>query len=206
MPALRQRRTPPSGGADLFDAKADAEAALAAAGAPVTRLQPRAEAPAWFHPGHSGVLALGPNVLAVFGELHPRVLRDAGLDLPVAAAEVFLDAVPASRRKSGNRGALDRSSLMPLTRDFAFLVEAATPAAAVVRAAERAVPKLVSRVDVFDVWEGEDLPGGMKSIAIEVVLQPQDQPLDDAAIQRAADAIVAAVAKDAGGRLRGGHA
>ena len=61
-------------------------------------------------------------------------------------------------------------------------------------------------MDVFDVWEGEDLPGGMKSIAIEVVLQPQDQPLDDAAIQRAADAIVAAVAKDAGGRLRGGHA
>ncbi len=193
-------------GADLFDAKADAEAALAAAGAPVARLQPRAEAPAWFHPGHSGVLALGPTVLAVFGELHPRLLRDAGLDLPVAAAEVFLDAVPGSRRKSGNRGALDRSSLMPLTRDFAFLVEAATPATAVVRAAARAVPKLVSRVDVFDVWEGGHLPGGMKSIAIEVVLQPQDQPLDDAAIQRAADAIVAAVAKDAGGRLRGGHA
>ena len=191
---------------DLFDAKADAEAALAAAGAPVARLQARAEAPAWFHPGHSGVLALGPAILAAFGELHPRLLRSAGLDLPVAAAEIFLDAVPSRRRKSGNRGALARHSLMPLTRDFAFLVPASTPAATVVRVAERAEPKLVSRVDVFDVWEGDDLPRDMKSVAIEVVLQPQDQPLDDAAIQRTADAIIDAVAKGAGGQLRGGHA
>ncbi len=191
---------------DLFDAKADAEAALAAAGAPVARLQARAEAPAWFHPGHSGVLALGPGILAAFGELHPRLLRRVGLDLPVVAAEIFLDAVPSSRRKSGNRGALARHSLMPLTRDFAFLVPASTPAASVVRAAARAEPKLVSRVDVFDVWEGDDLPPDMKSVAIEVVLQPQDQPLDDAAIQRTADAIVDAVAKGAGGQLRGGHA
>ena len=191
---------------DLFDAKADAEAALAAAGAPVARLQARAEAPAWFHPGRSGVLALGPTVLAAFGELHPRLLRSVGLELPAAAAECFLDAVPSSRRKSGNRGALARHSLMPLTRDFAFLVAAATPAASVVRAAERAAPKLVRRVDVFDVWEGDDLPPDTKSVAIEVVLQPRDRPLDDAAIQRAADAIVDAVAKGAGGQLRGGHA
>jgi phenylalanyl-tRNA synthetase beta chain len=95
---------------------------------------------------------------------------------------------------------------MPLTRDFAFLVPASTPDATVVRAAGRAEPKLVSRGDVRDVWEGDDLPPDMKSVAIEVVLQPQDQPLDDAAIQRTADAIVDAVAKGAGGQLRGGHA
>ncbi len=193
-------------GVDLFDAKADAEAALGAIGAPVESLAARAEAPAWFHPGRSGVLALGPTVLAVFGELHPRLLQDVGLDVPVAATEIHLDSVPVRRNKSGNRGPLARHTLMPLSRDFAFLVERGTPAVALVRAAERAEPKLVSRVDVFDVWEGDDLPDGMKSVAIEVVLQPQDRPLDEAGIQRIADAITSAVAKAVGGQLRGGHA
>ncbi len=188
---------------DLFDAKADAETALAAAGVPVARLQVRREAPAWFHPGQAGVLALGPKVLAAFGVLHPRILHGNGLDLPAAAAEIFLDAVPARRPRPGNRGALERHNLLPLTRDFAFLVAADTPAAAVLRAAERAVPKLVRRVEVFDVWEGGDLPPGMKSVAVAVTLQPREAPLTDARIQQAADAIVAAVARDPGGRLRG---
>ncbi len=193
-------------GVDLFDAKADAEAALAAAGAPTARLQVRREAPPWFHPGQSGVLALGPTPLAAFGALHPRILQQAGLDLPAVAAEIFLDAVPAGRRRSGNRGTPVRNRLTPVTRDFAFLVDAATPAADVVRAAARAVPNLVQRVDVFDVWEGGDLPAGMKSVAVEVVLQPGEAPLSDAQIRQAAAAIVAAVARNPGGRLRGEHA
>ncbi len=191
---------------DVFDAKADAEAALVAAGVRLESLQVRAEAPDWFHPGRSGVLALGRNVVAAFGALHPRLLREFDVDMPVAAAEIHLDAVPQRRRKASGKGALTRATLMPLSRDFAFVVEQAVPAATVVRAARGAAPKLVQRVDVFDVWEGDDLPAGMKSVAIEVVLQPLEKPLDDATIQRTSDAIVSAVGKATGGVLRGGHA
>ena len=162
VPALRERRAAPLGGVRAGSRPVRRQGRRRGGprrrrGAGRQAAGPRRSA-CMVPSGPLGVLALGPAILAAFGELHPRLLRSAGLDLPVAAAEIFLDAVPSRRRKSGNRGALARHSLMPLTRDFAFLVPASTPAATVVRVAERAEPKLVSRVDVFDVWEGDDLP------------------------------------------------
>ena len=65
---------------DGFDAKADALAALAAAAAPTASLQVTSEAPPWYHPGRSGTLGLGPNVLATFGELHPAIVRTMDTD------------------------------------------------------------------------------------------------------------------------------
>lgn len=189
---------------DAFDAKADALAALAAAGAPVNNLRITTDAPGWYHPGRSGGLRLGPNLLAWFGEAHPDALDAFDLRGPAAMFEVFLDAVPpAKARKSAAKPLLGLSAFQPVERDFAFVVDADTEAAAVARAAAGAEKKLVTGVSVFDVYTGTELGADKKSVAIAVTLQPTEATLTDAEIDAVGEKIVAAVQKATGGALRG---
>ena len=188
--------------ADLYDAKADAVAALAAAGAPIESLQTAADPPAWFHPGRAGVLRLGPAVLAQFGELHPDVLDAFDAEGPIAAFEVFVDAVPLPRAGRA-RAPLKLSVFQPVERDFAFVVDRDLAAETLLRAARGVDRRLVSDIRLFDVYEGAGLPAGKKSLAIAVTLQPQDATLTDADIEGFARRLVAAVEKAAGATLRG---
>ncbi len=189
---------------DAFDAKADALAALAAAGAPVANLQVDRTAQGYYHPGRSGVLRLGPTVLAQFGELHPAVLRSLDMDGPAVGFEVFIGRVPAAKSKGGRaRPPLDASALQAVTRDFAFVLDAGRPADDVVRAAMAAEKGMITDVSVFDVFEGEALGAGRKSVAVSVTLQPRDSTLTEAEIDAIAAKIVANVEKRTGATLRG---
>jgi phenylalanyl-tRNA synthetase beta chain len=187
---------------DAFDAKADALAVLAALGVPAGNLQIVADAPAWFHPGRSGALKMGPQTtLAYFGELHPRIASDLESALPVAAFEIYLDALPQPKGRA-RRGAFQPSALQAVERDFAFLVDDKVTADAIVRAAKGVERTLIEDVSVFDVYAGGALGEGRKSVAIAVRLQPQTATLTDAEIEAIAARIVAAVAKATGGTLR----
>ncbi len=190
---------------DLFDAKADALAVLEAAGAPVENLQTAADAPAWYHPGRAGCLRLGPNVLAAFGELHPRVLRAFDLKGPAVAFELFLERIPEPKRKETGKAkpALALSPFQPVERDFAFLVAEEVPAEKLLRAAKGADRALVAGAQVFDVYRGQGVPEGQKSIALAVTLQPSERTLTDQDLETVARKIVAAVEKQTGGTLRG---
>lgn len=190
---------------DVFDAKADVFAALEALGVPVEKVViDAAAAPGWYHPGRSGVVRLGPKaVLAVFGEIHPKVLRRMGAKPPVVAFELFFAALPPVKPQAGKaRPPLKLAALQPVERDFAFVLDAAVPAEAIVRAARGAEKALIRDVRVFDVFSGGALPEGKKSLAISVVLQPQEQTLTDAEIEAAGSRIIAAVEAATGGRLR----
>ncbi|MGF1453849.1 MAG: phenylalanine--tRNA ligase subunit beta [Alphaproteobacteria bacterium] len=191
--------------ADCFTAKADALAALAAAGAPLDSLQVTDKAPRWYHPGRAGTIQLGPKAqLAHFGELHPRVLDAMDVKGPVVAFEVFPARLPAPKAKATKtRPRLDASNLLPVTRDFAFVVKAETAADALVRAAKGAEKKLITDVRVFDLYAGKGIEEGHKSLAIEVTLQPRDKTLTDEEIDAVSDKVVAQVAKATGGTLRG---
>ncbi len=194
----------PSRPVDGFDAKADALAALAAAGAPVSSLQITRDAPGWYHPGRSGALRLGPNILAHFGELHPATLREMDANGPVAAFEVFLDAVPVPKAgKGAARPLLELSTLQPVHRDFAFVVDTGVAADAVLRAVKGADKALVTGAALFDVFEGEAVGAGKKSLAVTVTLQPTEATLTDAEIEKVSEKITEAVAKATGGVLRG---
>jgi phenylalanyl-tRNA synthetase beta chain len=153
---------------DVFDAKADALGVLAATGAPVAKAQVVAKAPGWYHPGRSGRITLGPKtVLAWFGEIHPRVLARMDVKGPVAGFEVFLDALPKPKaRKSAARPHLDLPALHPVVRDFAFVVDADVPATAVLGAARASDSELIEDVTLFDVFTGEGVGAGKKSLAI----------------------------------------
>ncbi len=190
---------------DAFTAKADALAALAAAGGPAASVQVSPGAADWYHPGRSGCLTLGPKVLlAMFGELHPRVVGAMGLSGRVMAFEVNLNAIPAPRNKATRaKPPLDAFDLMPVRRDFAFVVDNAVAADALLRAAKSADKKLIADVQVFDLYEGPGIEVGQKSVALEVTLQPRDATLTDKDIESVSEKIVAAVHKATGGTLRG---
>jgi phenylalanyl-tRNA synthetase beta chain len=192
------------GEVDAFDAKADALSVLAAAGAPVAALQVTSGGPAWFHPGRSGTIQIGPqNVLGYFGELHPSVLEALDADGPLVAFEVILERIPEPRtRATRAKTALDLSAFQPVERDFAFVFERNVKAADIVRAAQSVDRKLITGIIVFDVYEGPGIAPGKKSLAIAVTIQPRDKTMTDAEIEALAAKIVAEVGKRTGGVLR----
>jgi phenylalanyl-tRNA synthetase beta chain len=188
---------------DVFDAKADALAALDAAGAPTASLQVSADAPDWYHPGRSGCLRLGPTVLARFGEIHPAVLERLGLEGAAVGFEVFLDQVPLPKKKTGTaRPLLQLSPFQPVRRDFAFLVDEGVEAEKAVKAARGADKALVADVAVFDLYQGPGVEPGRKSLGLTVTLQPVERSLTEAEIDAVRQKVVAAVAKATGGTLR----
>ena len=187
----------------VFDAKADVVALLGELGFDASKAQITREAPAWFHPGRAAALRLGPKmVLANFGEIHPETLRMLDVAGPVAAFEVFLGAVPPQRRKGAARAALQAVDLLPVRRDFAFVLGRDVAAGDVVKAALAADKKLIASVNVFDLFEADALGQGKKSLALEVTLQPREKTLTDEEIDAVAGKIVAAVGKATGGVIR----
>jgi phenylalanyl-tRNA synthetase beta chain len=191
---------------DAFDAKGDAVALLESLGAPVENLQATSDAPGYFHPGRSASLRLGPNVLAVFGEIHPKVMKALDLKGPAVGFEIFLDRVPMPRShgKAGGtaRPLLDASAFQPVARDFAFVVTSDVSAEKLIKTAKQADKALITEVAIFDVFEGGSLGDGKKSIALSVTLQPREKTLTDAEIEGVSAKIVAAVNKATGGELR----
>jgi phenylalanyl-tRNA synthetase beta chain len=190
---------------DLFTLKSDLLALLDELGAPTASLQvAQGQAASWWHPGRSARLQLGPKaILAEFGAPHPAILKALDVEGPLYAFEIWLEAIPEpKRRATKTRPALTLSPLMPLTRDFAFLVARETAAGEVARAVQGADRTLIAQARVFDVYEGAGVPEGMKSVAVEAQVQPRDKTLTDADIEALSARIVAAAAKSIGAKLR----
>jgi phenylalanyl-tRNA synthetase beta chain len=189
---------------DVWEAKAEALALLEAAGAALDKLQVSADAPQWYHPGRSGQIKMGPkNVLAQFGEIHPRTLKLFNLDGPVMAVEIFLDAIPvpkASRKRA--RAVYAPNDLQPVRRDFAFLMSESADVAPLLNAVRGADKELITAVDVFDVFAGKNMEPGQKSIALAVQLQPK-KALTSQEIDAVSAKIIAAAEKAVGAKLRG---
>ncbi len=195
---------------DALSAKADALSALAAMGANVDNLQLSKPTDAYWHPGRSGRLQMGPkNILADFGELHPRALKALGIDGRVAAFELWPDNIPAPRKAKGDKnkssgkskGALTLSEFMPVHRDFAFIVPKDVDAGDIIKAAKVADRQLISGVNLFDVYEGKGIDEGYKSLAIDVTVTPKNATLTETDIESLSDKIIESVLK-AGGKLR----
>jgi phenylalanyl-tRNA synthetase beta chain len=189
---------------DVFQAKADVMAILESSGFAPETAQVTNDAPAWYHPGRSGALRLGPkNVLAYFGELNPRVLAAYDLTGPVAAFEVMLETLPTPKAKATKtRPKLDLSEFQAVERDFAFVVEAKVSAADVVKAVQGVDRTLIESISIFDVYEGKGVDPGYKSMAVAVRLQPRSKTLTDSEIEAVSAKIVGEVTKATGAKLR----
>jgi phenylalanyl-tRNA synthetase beta chain len=182
---------------DAYTAKIDALAALAAMGAKVDNLQVAKPSGSYWHPGRSGRLQMGPkNILADFGELHPGALKKLGIEGRVCAFEIWPDNIPSGRKKSTkSKGALSVSDLMPVHRDFAFIVRDDTPADTLLRAVKGADKALISDVTLFDVYQGKGVDDGYKSLALDVTLSPKTDTLTDKDIEQVTAKIIAQATK-----------
>jgi phenylalanyl-tRNA synthetase beta chain len=188
---------------DAYDAKAEVIAILEAAGAPVDKLMDFGDAGEHYHPGQSGTLRLGPKkILAAYGALHPNVTKALGLKGGAVGAEIFLDAIPLKKKFGHMRDAYTPPALQSVKRDFAFIVDADVAAGDLVRAVKGADKKLITNARIFDLFEGESLGEGKKSLAVEVTLQPQEATLNDEDLKALTDKIVANATK-LGAELRG---
>ena len=189
---------------DAIDAKGDAIAILEASGVKIDAAAVSTDAPAWYHPGRSGCLRLGPNVLAAFGEINPRILARFDIDLPVVALEIDLDGLTRPKSKGGKgRPPLEAWPYPSVERDFAFIVDQSVEADALIRAVRSADKKLVQSIELFDVYAGKGIEEGKKSVAIAVRLQAKDRTLTDEDVEPVANKIVAAAEKLCGASLRG---
>lgn len=184
---------------DVFDAKAHALAILAALGMTETSLQVEASGPDYYHPGRKGCLKQGNRTLALFGEIHPLILAHMGGEGAFAGFEVFLDHLPPLKLK---KTPLPLSPYQPVVRDFAFVVEEVVPADQLVKAVAKADRALIAAIHIFDVYKGEKLPHGKKSLAVQVRLEPQAGTMTEAQIMEVCEKIVASVSKATGGGLR----
>ena len=187
---------------DLYDAKADALAALEAAGAPAANAQISADAPEHYHPGRSGVLRLGKNVLAAFGEIHPAILEEMGVKFPVVGFEVWLENIPAAKKKGTHKAMLSLEPLQPLTRDFAFLVDENIAAGDMTRVAIAADKSLITDAQIFDVYQGKGVEDGKKSVALTITIQPKEHSLKDQDLEALSEKVVSLVSEKTGGTLR----
>ncbi|KKX31727.1 phenylalanine--tRNA ligase subunit beta [Rhizobium sp. LC145] len=189
---------------DVFDAKADVLAVIEACGLPMANVQIEKGAPSWYHPGRSGTIKMGPKVvLGHFGEFHPKTLGALDVSGALCGFEVFLDAMPEPKRKATRtKPPLELSPFQVVKRDFAFVVGSEVEAGAIIKAASSADRKLISGVNVFDVFEGASLGEGRKSVAIEVLIQPAERTLTDEDFEALTAKIVANVEKTTGGVLR----
>jgi phenylalanyl-tRNA synthetase beta chain len=186
---------------DAMDAKGDLWAVLSAIGVPLEALQVTSDAPDFLHPGRSAMVRQGPKLeLGWFGELHPRLLASLDLPGPMVAFELNLDAVADPKRRK--KGAPDLPAFQPVRRDFAFVMDQTIAADSVVRAARGAERALITAVSLFDVYEGDQMAAGKKSLGLEVTFQPRERTLTDAEIEAASQKVVAAVAKATGALLR----
>jgi len=185
-----------------YDAKADALSILELCGLNPNKVQVGADAPAYYHPGRSASLKLGPTVVGWFGELHPTALETLDVKGPACGFEVFLDRIPQPKKTGSAKSLLQPSPFQPLARDFAFIVDSAVSADTIIKAATSAEKDLVSAISVFDVYAGKGIEPGKKSIAITVILQPREKTLTDADIEAVSKKIISTVAVKTGATLR----
>lgn len=191
---------------DLFDVKADALAVIAAAKGPYENPQITADAPEYYHPGRSGTIRLGKNVLAYFGELHPVICKKLGLKQRVMAFEVYVDNIPLPRNSQDKgKKKLELSAFQPVDKDLAFIVDEKVLATDMLAAARNADKEHISDVRMFDIYQGENLPEGKKSIALAVTLQPKETTFSDQDIENLMMKIKVAVEKKTGAVLRDGN-
>ncbi len=188
---------------DIYDAKADALRAIEAAGGPAGNLQVSRDAPSYYHPGRSGALRLGANVIAYFGEIHPALLDDMKVSAPVVGFEVFLENIPEAKKKGTALPLVELSPFQPISRDFAFLADAGVEADAFVKAIKSVEKTLIAHVDIFDIYAGKGIEPGKKSVAIAVTIQPKSATLTDSEIEGLSKKIIDAVTQKTGAVLRG---
>jgi phenylalanyl-tRNA synthetase beta chain len=187
----------PARAVDFFDIKADVEAVLALQGAPEAFAFAPGDHPA-LHPGQRAVISRGEMVVGYVGLLHPRIEKELDLVGPIYLFELFLDALGDGRLPRF----VPLSKFPSIRRDIALVVDRAVPYARVADCARRAAPAIVQEIRLFDVYMGDKIDSGLKSLALGLILQDSSDTLTDQKVDAAVQGILQALSAELGARLR----
>jgi phenylalanyl-tRNA synthetase beta chain len=189
----------PGRAASWADAVEAARIALAAAGMDASRVTVQAAEQAPWHPGRCAAVAVDGRVIGYAGELHPAVVSALELPRRTCAMEIDLDAIPD---KPVTQAVLI-TSYPPALIDVALVLDRTVPAAEVEAALVAGAGELLESVELFDLYESEQLGEGRKSLAYKLTFRAPDRTLTSQEALAARDAAVAAVSERFGAALRG---
>ena len=187
---------------DFYDVKLDVLKTLEAIGANINSLQTYENTSGYFHPGRSAVLKIGQKLIANLGEIHPGILDFYGFEKSILAFEIFYENIPMPKKVKVSRPMLKMSPLQSVTREFAFVIDETTPAEKLVQIAKSTNKDLIKEVLIFDVYKGENIPNGKKSIAIKIIIQPNLETLTDDDLEKISSDLINVIDTKLSGSLR----
>lgn len=187
---------------DIFDIKADLGLLMEELGLSLDKCTITANAPKYFHPTRSATITLGKNIIGYFGEIHPNILSLYDIKEPVITFEINLNMIPECKLKYGYKGKFNASIYQKVERDFAFVVDSSRAAGEMISYLQKIDKKLIKEVSLFDVYEGDKLEEGKKSLAFNVILQAEDHTLTDAELGEVSNNIIKNMSEKFGAELR----
>jgi phenylalanyl-tRNA synthetase beta chain len=157
----------------------------------------------YYHPGRSGTINLGKNTIAVFGEIHPAILKNYDLEEKVVAFEIFTDSLPQQKeKKSFTAKPLEISNYQAIERDFAFVLDKKIPAQEIISAVKASDKNLIKEATIFDIYQGKNIDEGKKSVAVRITAQSSSETLTDEQIEELSQKVIGKLNKDLGASLR----
>ena len=189
---------------DVFDIKNDVLKILNEVGIDSSKLAISNKTKKWYHPGRSGLISLDGTELAYFGEIHPGIIKKLDLKTEsILGFEIFLDNIPESRKKIREaKPEFIISDYQKVTRDFAFVIEEKFSSGEIISLVKNIDKELIKMVKIFDIYQGENIESGKKSIAFNVTLEPKNKTLSDKDIEEISKKIISKVQNTTGAILR----
>ena len=192
---------------DIFDVKKDIIQTLVEAGYNRSKLYIDDNTPSYYHPGKSGRIFLNKDkdkVAGYFGEIHPNILKKIEIKTEALVGfEIFVDNLKKTRKLFRDQKKIYRvSDFQKSERDFAFIIDKNFKSQDLIQIISNVNPNIISNVDIFDVYEGENIPDDKKSIAVNISIQSLDKPLKDEDLEKINKLIIDTVEKETGAKIR----
>jgi phenylalanyl-tRNA synthetase beta chain len=192
---------------DVYDIKSDVLRTLNEIGISSDKVNVSNKTKKWYHPGRSGLISLGSlsgPELAYFGEIHPIIIKKLDLKTEnVLGFEIFLDNIPNPRKKiRETKPQYIISDYQKVVRDFAFVIDEKYSSGEIINLVKKIDKELIKVVKIFDVYQGDNIDSGKKSIAFNVTLEPKDKTLSDSDIEEVSKKIISTVQETTDAKLR----
>ena len=176
---------------NVYDIKSDLFSCLIALNIPTDNFNYEEIQNNIYHPGKSSSLRLGKNLIANYGELHPILLNNLEITIKVFGFEIFLDNLSFFQtKKTSTKSSFDNNPFQMIERDFAFLFPKLAKVNDITNKIKKIDKKIIKKITIFDVYQGEKLPKDKKSIALRVLLQPQEKTFTDEEIENISNQII----------------
>ena len=192
---------------DIFDVKKDVIQTLVEAGYAKSKLIVDDQTPNYYHPGKSGRIFINKEekkIAAYFGEIHPNILKKVDIKTEALIGfEIFVDNLKKTKKSLKDQKKIYQvSDFQKSERDFAFLINKNFKSQTLVDIISNVDKELIKEVNIFDIYEGSNIPNDMKSIALNVTIQSMNKTLKDKDLENINKLIIDTVENKTGAKIR----